>query len=85
MTTETKPKIALTLDERQALATVRKLIQRKPEAMELLMKDMSKAAAVNVLLSAKKEMQDLHLMAQALVAAASIIVKMDQPKESNHD
>lgn len=73
--------IVLNYDERQALATVRKLIQRKPEAMGLLMKDMTKEAAVNVLLSAKKEMQDLHLMAQAMVAAAGVIVKMDQPTE----
>lgn len=75
------PKIALNYDERQALDTVRKLIQRKPEAMGLLMQDMSKAAAVNALLTAKKEMADLHLMAQAMVAAAGIIVKMDQPTE----
>lgn len=85
MTTETKPKIALTWEERQALPVIKKLLKRKPEAFDLLMKDMTKEAAVNVLLSAKKEMQDLHLMAQALVAAAAIIVKMDQPKESNHD
>lgn len=86
MTTETKPKLTLlNHDERQALATVRKLLQRKPEVAEQLMKDMTKQAAVNVLLSAKKELQDLHLMAQALVAASGIIVKMDQPKESNHD
>jgi hypothetical protein len=43
---------------------------------------MTKAAAVNVLLTAKKEMQDLHLMAQSMVAAAGIVVKMDQPKEN---
>lgn len=73
--------IVLNYDERQALATVRKLIQRKPEVMGLLMKDMTKEAAVNVLLSAKKEMQALHLMAQAMVAAAGVIVKMDQPTE----
>lgn len=85
MTTETKPKIALTWEERQALPVIQKLLKRKPEAFELLMKDMTKQAAVNVLLSAKKEMQDLHIMAQSLVAAAAIIVKMDQPKESNHD
>lgn len=86
MTTETKPKLTiLNYDERQALATVRKLLQRKPEVAEQLMKDMTKQAAINVLLSAKKELQDLHLMAQALVAASGIIVKMDQPKESNHD
>lgn len=85
MTTETKPKIALTYEERQALPVIQKLLKRKPEAFELLMKGMTKKAAVNVLLSAKKEMQDLHLMAQAFVAASGIIVKMDQPKESNHD
>ena len=85
MTTETKPSIALTWEERQALPVIQKLLKRKPEAFELLMKDMTKQAAVNVLLSAKKEMQDLHIMAQSLVAAAAIIVKMDQPKESNHD
>ena len=80
-----KPKIALTWEERQALPVIQKLLKRKPEAFELLMKDMTKQAAVDVLLSAKKEMQDLHIMAQSLVAAAAIVVKMDQPKESNHD
>ena len=74
-------KIVLNYDERQALATVRKLIQRKPEAFGLLMQDMSKAAAVNVLLTAKKEMADLHRMAQAMAAAAGIIAKMDKPTE----
>ena len=73
--------IALTYEERQALATVRKLIQRKPEACGLLMQDMTKAAAVNVLLTAKKEMQDLHNMSKAMVLAASEIVKMDKPDE----
>ena len=81
----TEPKIMLNYDERQALATVRKLLQRKPEAIELLMKDMSKAAAVNVLLTAKKEMHDLHLMAQAMVSAAGIIAKMDKPEELTGD
>jgi hydrogenase maturation factor HypF (carbamoyltransferase family) len=74
-------KIILNYDERQALATVRKLIQREPEAFGLLMQDMTKAAAVNVLLVAKKEMQDLHTMSKAMVLAASEIVKMDQPTE----
>lgn len=85
MTTETKPKIALTYEERQALPVIQKLLKRKPEAFSLLMEGMTKQSAVNVLLSAKKELQDLHIMAQALVAASGIIVKMDQPKESNHD
>ncbi len=74
-------KITLNYEEREALATVRKLLKRNPEAFGLLMADMSKEAAVNVLLTAKKEMQDLHLMAQAMVLAASEIVKMDKPTE----
>lgn len=74
-------KIALTYEERQALPIIQKLLKRKPEALGLLMEGMSKAAAVNVLLTAKKEMHDLHLMSQAMVAAAGIIVKMDQPTE----
>lgn len=81
MTEETKPKIALNYEEREAMRVMQKLIKRKPEALGLLMEGMSKGAAVNVLLTAKKEMQDLHLMAQAMVAAAGIIVKMDQPTE----
>ena len=74
-------KIALTYDERQALPIIQKLLKRKPEAMGLLMEGMSKAAAVSVLLTAKKEMADLHPMAQAMVAAAGLIVKMDKPTE----
>lgn len=79
---EDKPKIALTWEERQALPVIQKLLKRKPEAFELLMKDMTKQAAVTILLAAKKEMNDLHLLAQALVAAAGIIVKMDKPEET---
>lgn len=75
------PKIALTYEERQALPVIRKLLKRKPEAFGLLMEDMTKAAAVNVLLTAKKEMQDLHTMSKAMVLAASEIVKMDKPTE----
>lgn len=78
----THEKLKLTYEERQALPVIQKLLKRKPEAIELLMKDMTKEAAVNVLLSAKKEMQDLHLMAQAMVLAAGEIAKLDQPKET---
>lgn len=74
-------KVTLNDEERQALATIRKLFKRKPEAFGLLMEGMAKEAAVNVLLTAKKEMEDLHTMSRAMVLAASEIVKMDQHKE----
>jgi hypothetical protein len=76
-------KIALTYEERQALPVIQKLLKRKPEAFGLLMEGMTKAAAVNVLLTAKKEMQDLHTMSKAIVLAASEIVKMDKPEEQS--
>ena len=76
-------KIALTYEERQALPVIQKLLKRKPEAFGLLMEGMTKAAAVNVLLTAKKEMQDLHTMSKAMVLAASEIVKMDKPEEQS--
>jgi hypothetical protein len=72
------PKIALTYEERQALPVIRKLLKRKPEAFGLLMEDMTKAAAVNVLLTAKKEMEDLHTMSKAMVLAAGEIAKMEK-------
>lgn len=74
-------KIALTYEERQALPVIQKLLKRKPEAFGLLMKDMTKAAAVNVLLTAKKEMQDLHTMSKAMVEAAKLIATIDKPTE----
>jgi hypothetical protein len=76
--TEAPKKIALTYEERQALPVIRKLLKRKPEAFGLLMEDMTKAAAVNVLLTAKKEMEDLHTMSKAMVLAAAEIVKMEK-------
>ena len=75
------PTVILTYEERQALPVIRKLLKRKPEAFGLLMEDMTQAAAANILLTAKKEMQDLHTMAQAMVLAATEIVKMDKPTE----
>jgi hypothetical protein len=76
--TEATPKIMLTYEERQALAVMRKLLKRKPEAIGLFMADMSKAAAVNVLLTAKKEMEHLHTMSKAMVLAATEIAKMEE-------
>lgn len=72
------PTITLTYEERQALPVIRKLLKRKPEAFELLMEDMTKQAAVTILLAAKKELADLHTLSKAMVAAAAEIVKMEK-------
>lgn len=73
-------KIALTYEERQALPIIQKLLKRKPEAFGLLMRDMTKAAAVDILLTAKKEMQDLHTLSKAMVEAAKLITTIDKPQ-----
>lgn len=75
-----KTEIALTYEERMALPVMKKLLKRKPEAANLLFEGMAKESAVNILLQAKKEMADLHLLAQAMVAAAGEIAKMDKEK-----
>ena len=73
--------IAITYEERQALPVIRKLLKRRPDAAHLLFEGMARDSAVEILLQAKKEMSDLHLLAQAMVAAAGEIVKMDKEKD----
>lgn len=77
-----EPKIGLTYEERQALPVIQKLLKRKPEAVALLMQGMAKAGAVSVLMQAKKEINDLHTLSQAMVAAAGIIVQMDKAEDT---
>lgn len=72
--------IALTYEEQKALPVIRKLLKRKPEAFGLLMADMTKESAVNILLTAKKEMQDLHTMSKAMIEAAKLIATIDKPQ-----
>lgn len=74
----TEQKIALTYDERNALPVIKKLLKRKPEAAAMLFEGMARDSAVSILLGAKKELADLHILAQALVAASGEIVKMDK-------
>jgi hypothetical protein len=72
------PKIALTYEERQALPVIRKLLKRKPEFAAELLKDISKASAVGILLHAQHELSQLHILAKAMVAASAEIVKMEK-------
>ena len=78
---ETEPKISLTYEERQALPVVLKLIKRKPEAVALLMKDMTKAGAISMLLQVRDELNTLQIVARAFIEAADAIVQLDKKKE----
>lgn len=77
MTTEIK----LTYEERQALPVIKKLLKRRPEAAKMLMQDMTKAGAVEILLQVKDELALLHKLAQAMSQAAYEIAKFDKEKE----
>lgn len=74
-------KIALTYEERQALPVIRKLLKRKPEAAAMVFEGMARDSAVNILLQAQKEMEDLLSLSRAISLAAGEIVKMDKEKE----
>jgi hypothetical protein len=74
------PNITLTYEERHALPIIRKLLKRRPEAAALVFEGMAKESAVNILLTAKKEMEALHTLSQAMVNAAKIIATIDKPQ-----
>ena len=75
--------IKLTYQEREAMHVIRKLLQRKPDAANLIMQGMAKEVAVNVLLQAQKELADLLKVSQAISAAAGEIAKMEKKEEAN--
>lgn len=70
--------IKLTYEERQALPVIRKLLKRKPEFAAELLKDISKDAAVGILLQAQHELKQLHEVTKAMVAASAEIAKMEK-------
>ncbi len=76
---EMEPKaINLTYEERQALLVLRKLIQRKPEAVGLVMQGMTRAGAVSMLVQITNELNALQLVARAFSEAAKAIVQLDK-------
>lgn len=83
MTDETKPKISLTYEERQALPVIRRMLMRKPETAALVVEGMAKETAVRVLRGTKKELAVLLQVAHAFSAAAGELVKLDKLKEND--
>lgn len=73
--------IKLTYEERQALPVVRKLLRRNPDAAKLIMADMTKEAAVNVLLQVRVELKSLMAVSRAMSEAAGAIAKLEKANE----
>ena len=63
----------LTYEERQAIPVIRKMLKRKPEMAELLLKDMAREGATAILLRGQKELEDLLALNRALSTAAGAV------------
>lgn len=74
---------SFTYEERQAIATIRRSMMKKPEIITEIMKDMAHAQAGAVLLQAKKELAQLLEVNRAFIAAASILAKKESHEEKN--
>ncbi len=72
---EDKPTVTYTLDERQAINVIRKAMLKKPEIIQLIMRDTSYQLAERVLLQAKEELGQLLAVNRAFITAASTLVK----------
>ena len=75
---ETEPKISLTYEERQALPVILKLIKRKPEAVALLVKGMTRSAALSIMVQVRDELNALQCVARAFSEAAGATVQLDK-------
>ena len=71
-------KLALTYDEQQAIAVIRKAMKTKPEIITYLMDGQSYAMAAKVLLKAQDELAQLLEVNRAFIAASLALVKQDK-------
>ena len=81
-------KLVLTYEERQALAVIRKLIRRKPEAAAAIMEGMSKEVAARALVQVRDELNMMLSISRAFSEAAGKLAEAKQPtetKETNYD
>jgi len=70
--------LKLTYEERQAWPVIRKLIKRKPEYAPALLEGLPKESAVHILLTAKKELDDLLAVNRAFSEAAAKLAALDK-------
>lgn len=75
------PPLTLTYEERQALAVIRKLLRRKPEAAAALMEGMGKEVAARALIQVRDELNMMLRVSQAFSAAAGKLAKGDKDAE----
>lgn len=68
----------LNYEERQAWPVIRKLIKRKPECAAALLEGLPKEAAVRILLTAKKELDDLLAVSRAFSEVAVKLAQMEK-------
>lgn len=74
--------IPLTYDERNAVATLRKAIRKKPEIIAELFKDAPYEAAAAALVGIKKELDVMLAVAGAFQQAAGELAKLQKENQS---
>ena len=69
---------SLIYSEREVIAAAKKLIRRKPEVASMLLEGLSKAAACQILLQVRDELNALLEVNRAFSDAAQALVKLDE-------
>jgi hypothetical protein len=80
----TQQKLSLTVDELHAFRLLRNAIRRKPQIIPALLEGMSRDVAVDVLLKAKTELNQLLEVNRAFVSASSALVNNQQTQGDRH-
>lgn len=75
--------IKLSPHEREALRTIRKTIQRRPEVAAMLLEGMAKEAAVAVMLKIRDELQVMLDVNRAFSEVAGKLAQLEKQDETN--
>lgn len=82
----TQQKLSLTVDELRAFRLLRDVIRRKPQIIPALLEGISREVAINVLMKAKTELNQLLEVNRAFVSASSALIDNQQTQREgdNH-
>lgn len=91
-TQQTQPQLTLTYEERQALATIRRALRKKPELAAAIMEGMGEEVATRALIQVRNELTMMLRVSSEFAKAAGKLAEAKQPaptgattKENNHE
>ena len=77
--------VALNYEERMAVQTIRRSMRTKPEIMTALLEGATKESIGTALINAQKELTALLAAAQALQAAAKVLIDAEKSSKAAQD